>query len=277
MIVDIHVHVSPTQSGVWNNPAFPIERLIEIMDGPFEVFGKPRQVERAVLMPQVGETVVEPDFEKQHLYVTEAVARHPERFFGCFMINPHFGVERAVSLLPDLVLRRGYRMVKLHPTQHGYMPSRVAKWLSPIAAVAGELGVPVLIHTGDPPFGIPANMVPLIEACPRTTFILAHLATQNVCYAADAINVAKQYPNVYLETGCGSLPRLKDAVGALGAGRLVFGTDCPFSEIGSEMRNIQALTWEPPVGVEMSVDAAEGVLGGNAMMLLAQCSGGRVR
>ena len=50
--------------------------------------------------------------------------------------------------------------------------------------------------------------------------------------APEAIYVASKLDNIYLETGWGALPRLKEALAVLDPGRLVFADDCPIEEIG---------------------------------------------
>jgi len=110
-------------------------------------------------------------------------------------------------------------------------------------------------------------MVPLAEACPGTQIILAHMGTQKVCYADEAIYVARKNENVFLETGWTPLPRIKEAYQAVGAERLLLASDCPIQEIGSQIRVIEVLAWPPPIGLGISEDEVEKILGGNAVKL----------
>ena len=113
--------------------------------------------------------------------------------------------------------------------RHAYWP-KVRAFTDPVLEAVADLGVPVLIHTDDPPFAVPALMEPLAADHPDTTVILAHLGTQKTGYADDAINVARHCDNIYLETGWGHQPRVAEAVMEIGASRMVFGSDCPVQD-----------------------------------------------
>ena len=80
-----------------------------------------------------------------------------------------------------------------------------------------------------------------------------------------AIHVARRHPNVLLEAGWGILPRIKDAVGAIGAERVLHASDCPIQEMGSQIRLIEVLTWDPPVGATVAPADVELILGGEVM------------
>ena len=267
MIVDAHIHISDRPTGVWKHPPFTAEQLIGLMDGPFIINGRQRRVEKAVVQPQPAETMFNPDLLDQHRYISKVISDYPERLVGCMTANPHLGVDKALVALEELVSNQGFRAVKLHPTTHAYLPPKCMDMLVPIVEAAGKHHVPVIIHTGDPPFALPVLMVPLAEACPGTQIILAHMGTQKVCYADEAIYVARKNENVFLETGWTPLPRIKEAYQAVGAERLLLASDCPIQEIGSQIRVIEVLAWPPPIGLGISEDEVEKILGGNAVKL----------
>lgn len=269
MIIDAHVHISNQVTTVWNHPPFTAEQLLELMEGPFPILGQARRVDRAVVQPHSGETLAaHQSFCEQHAYVTEVVRKYPDRLVGCFHINPHLGVDRALADLERLVREDGYRVVKLNPTLHAYMPLRSRALLDPIFEAAARLRVPVIVHMGDTPFAIPVLMAPIAEDHRETVIILAHLGTQKVSYADEAIYVARKNDNVLLETGWGPLPRIKEAVQTLGAGKLVFASDCPVQEMGSQLRPIEVLAWRPPLGINLPESAVEQIMGDNMAALL---------
>ncbi|MBI3059576.1 MAG: amidohydrolase [Deltaproteobacteria bacterium] len=269
MLIDGHIHISDKTTGVWNHPPFTAEELVRLMDGPFPILGAGRRVDRAVVQPHSGETLrADQSFGEQHGYVTEVVKKYPDRLVGCFHINPHLGVEAALKELKRLVQEGGYRAVKLNPSLHGYMPPRSRALLDPIFETAAKLRLPIIVHMGDTPFAVPVLMAPLAEAHPQTKIILAHLGTQKVSYADEAIYVARKNENIWLETGWGPLPRIKEAVQAVGAGRLIFGSDCPIQEMGSQLRPIEVLAWKPPVGMNLPEADVERIMGDNMADLL---------
>ncbi|MBI4528267.1 MAG: amidohydrolase [Deltaproteobacteria bacterium] len=269
MIIDGHIHISDKTTGVWNHPPFTAEELLRLMDGPFPILGVDRRVDRAVVQPHSGETLrADLSFREQHAYVSQVVKKYPDRLVGCMHINPHFGVEAALKELERLVREDGYRVVKLNPSLHGYMPPRSRALLDPIFETSARLSLPIIVHMGDTPFAIPVLMAPLAEAHPQAIIILAHLGTQKICYADEAIYVARKNDNVWLETGWGPLPRIKEAVQAVGARKLIFGSDCPIQEIGSQLRPLEVLAWKPPMGINLPEADVERIMGDNMADLL---------
>lgn len=269
MIIDGHIHISNKVTAVWNHPPFTAEHLLELMEGPFPILGQARRVDKAVVQPHSGETLAaHQSIGEQHAYVTDVVRKYPERLVGCLHINPHLGVEAALTELQRLVRESGYRVVKLNPTLHSYMPLRSRALLDPIFEAAGRMRLPVIVHMGDTPFAIPVLMAPIAEDHRDTVIILAHLGTQKVSYADEAIYVARKNDNVWLETGWGPLPRIKEAIQTLGAGKLVFASDCPIQEMGSQLRPIEVLAWKPPLGINLPETAVEQIMGDNMAGLL---------
>jgi predicted TIM-barrel fold metal-dependent hydrolase len=268
VIIDGHIHVAkePDDAG-FRAAVLDGEALLGLMDGPFLIMGRPRRVDRALIQPMISPTRSGDPLE-HHRYIHEQIRSHPDRFVGCFVANPLLDTARTIKVMRDLIVSRDFRAVKLHPTNHGYMPFKSRDRLDPILEEVASLGVPVVVHQGDPPFGHPSQMAPMIEDFPRITFILAHFGTQRVVMADEAIYVARQNENVYLETGWGALPRIKEGIAAIGSERLVFGSDCPIQEIGSQLRVIDVLTWAPPIGIRLSDDKAEGIMGDNIAKLL---------
>ena len=268
MIVDGHVHITNDPEPARGWPPFSADHLVDLMDEELPFRSGKRIIDHAAVMPMLLPTQrADLTFRQQHQVVIDAVRRYPDRLVGTFMLNPHLGVEKGITEMRRLVNEDGFRMVKLHPTAHAYWP-KMRDFTDPVLAAAADLGIPVLIHTGDPPFSIPALMEPLAADHPATTVILAHLGTQKTGYADDAINVARHCDNIFLKTGWGHQPRVAEAVLAIGAGRMVFGSDCPVQDPFSQLRVIETLTRDGPLGVNLSASDMEAIMGNNMARLL---------
>lgn len=268
-IIDVHSHIFDVVDPSWHWPSYTAERLLHYMDGPYSIAGQDRRVDMALVQPTPGVTVLPHwDLAKQHEYVVESVRKHPDRLMGVMMINPHYGLDSAFKELDRLVRKEGFKAIKLHPSFHNYFPNKNKELTYPIMEKAREYHLPVIIHSGEPPFAVPALVAPVARDFNDVPIILAHFATQKICYSDDAINVAFYNDNVFLETDWGHLNRIKEGVETLGADRLIFGTDLPFTETGIGLRTIEVLCWDPPVGVKMSEADREKILGGNLAKLL---------
>jgi uncharacterized protein len=266
-IVDGHVHIGEGEIEPGRPGSLEVDVLLGLMDGPFHVLGERRRVDHVVAQPNIHMTR-EGDPWDHHRYVAQAARAHPDRITGCFVANPLLPVPRTLEVVSELVDAYGFRAIKLHPMAHAYAPMRMREQLDPILELAAERELPVIVHQGDPPYSHPTQFAPVAAAHPRVRFILAHLACQRVVLAPEAVYVATMLDNVYLETGWGALPRLKEALAVLDPGRLVFGSDCPIQEIGSQLRVVEVLAWEPPIGIGLSPDDLGRILGGTIWSLL---------
>ena len=128
------------------------------------------------------------------------------------------------------------RGMKLHPTTIILPPNAPA--VIDFVRLAGELGVPVLIHSGDDPNALPLQIGECAAACPDTNIIMGHMG--GVFFAEDALRVADRRPNVYLDPSGNPRPDVvRKAVAAVGAERVVFGTDMPAMHPRVELKKIQ--------------------------------------
>ncbi len=269
IVIDTHVHLYDIHEPSWNSPPFAGDDLIKVMDGPFYLFGEKRRVDIALAQPTPGVTILKDwDFQKQHECVVQAVRKYPDRVIGVMMINPHFGVDEALLELERLVRDEGFRAVKLHPAFHRFFPNKSRHFTDPIMKKARELNLTVIIHTGEPPYSVPAQVVPLAENYPDVNIMLAHMGIQWISYSADAINVAYHYKNVYLQIDWAPLNRLKEAVDTLGVDRLLLASDSPYTDIGGYFRLMEVLTMNPPLGMNLTRQDIDKILGENCASLM---------
>ena len=142
---------------------------------------------------------------------------------GYLRINPWYG-NRARELFIRSVREDGIRGLKLHPTTIILPPHEPA--VIELVRLAGELGVPVLFHSGDEPNALPLQIGKCAGACPDTAIIMGHMG--GTFFWEDALRVAQKYSNIYLEPSGNPMPDIiQRAVAAVGAQRVVFGTDMP--------------------------------------------------
>jgi predicted TIM-barrel fold metal-dependent hydrolase len=268
-IVDTHVHLYTGARVSWGAPTtatFPPEKAVEFMDGPYVIAGEARRVERALVQPTARLTL-DPalSYRAQHELVIEACRRYPDRLAGNFMFNPQLDVEAGVAELERLVREEGFRSVKLHPTFHCYFPHKAKHLVWPIFEAARRLNIGVMVHTGDPPFAFPVFMAPVAEAFPDVPIVLAHLGTQRAVLADEAIEVARTHENVWVETSSAQFGKIKEAIETLGATKVIHASDSPYCDIGAQLRMIEVLCREPPLGLRLHEEDRERIFGGNAV------------
>jgi predicted TIM-barrel fold metal-dependent hydrolase len=165
---------------------------------------------------------------------------------------------------------QGARVLKIHPASDGEgVDSPRYKALLKAAA---ELDMPVILHTGcihshvlykDPEQGQAQRFAPWFENFRSLKFILAHM---NYHEPNIALDLAEEYPNLYVDTSWQPAEVIGEAVRRIDASRVLFGTDWPF--VGNNLKiGIQRI--EDAVGIGMlNEEQSKLILGENAAKLL---------
>jgi predicted TIM-barrel fold metal-dependent hydrolase len=148
----------------------------------------------------------------------------------------------------DRHLDAGCRGLKLHPIMQDVSPDD-PRVVGVFERLRGT-GVPVLFHTGamkyhfgkdeHPESADPSRLVSLLKRFPEQPIVLGHMG---LLHGADeAIRVAKQFENAYLEVSFQPATSIARALGEIGPSRILLGSDWPASDAPSEVRQIEKAT-----------------------------------
>ncbi len=163
-----------------------------------------------------------------------AMRKYPHRFIGLVWVNPWSG-PKAVDEAKRYIGKEGFKSIKLHPLLHAFVANEDVMF--PIAEAAREMHVPLFIHSGHPPFSLPWSIAQLAELFPDVKMVMIHMGHGHGVYIQAAIDMAKKYPNLYLETsGMPMHTKIKEAYESVGHDRIMFGTDIPFHHPSVEIR-----------------------------------------
>jgi len=281
-IIDALTHLSTGMDDVigWG-PYFRAENLLVQMDSPRKVFGEPAPIDQAVAFPAFAITVPTSklSFQEQHEYIIQSVDRYPDRFYGGAIVNPHIWNDEAATQLASWVEDHRFRMIYINPSLHKYWlpiktPSESAgsrKLLFPIFEFARQYNLPVLIHTGEQPYALPATVDYIAGEFNDVNMIIAHLGTQGEVYTLESLLVAERHENVFMETSFSQVHMLIETVHTIGADRVIFGSNCPPLEPTQQLLMVEeALTLDPPVGMSLPIPDARKIMGGNLERLFAE-------
>lgn len=201
--IDAHSHVG--YFGGWSDVKITPEELIAQMDE--------YNVEKAVISTYpIKESI-------------QAVDRYPDRLIGAAWVNPND--PDVLDIMKDAVANHGFKAIKLHPLCQSYLPNDACVF--PVAELARELDIPLMIHTGHPPFSLPWSVAQLADIYPDVKMVMIHMGHGNGMYVQSAIDMAKKYPNLYLETsGMPMHTKIKEAYLDVGSDRIMWGLDAPF-------------------------------------------------
>lgn len=273
-IIDSHVHIIPHREPVWGwGPRFTVEDLFGLMDRGYDIMGETRNVDKAVVMTGLGLTSVEHrSLRESHAYPLSAIKQHPDRLYLNVVINPREYVPHQLEEIPEWKEEYNVVMLKLHPSMHNYLlplyspfpANRGQELIYPVFEMARELDVPVMIHMGESPYSIPAQVAPIAEAFPDVRIIVAHSGANNIpSNAHDAILLARTHDNVYLGMSWVEPPELQQMYHAIGASKMIYESDCSPRPMGTTLRLATNLHLAPPLGVGASEDEVYQIIGGN--------------
>jgi predicted TIM-barrel fold metal-dependent hydrolase len=224
----------------------------EALSAPWSTFNDPELILRHAEEAGIDRTIIfpieNPTYTKANEEIARFVERYPGKFIGFAKHDPVAEAGKIEYLLTREVRELGLKGLKLHK-----LPTRET-----LDAVA-NLKIPVLFH---PPKVADFHMI--AERYPQISFIMAHLgslSSQNWSEHLAAIDVAKRYPNVYLETSSVILWRYLEMAAKEIPEKLIFGADGPDGDSRVEIYKIRLL--KLPKEVERKV------LGGTVQRLLS--------
>jgi len=226
----------------------------EAMSAPWSTFADPQVTLRRAEEAGIDQTVIFPinnrAFEKANVELAQIVRQYPGKFIGFAKHDPVHEAGRIKELLTYEVRQLGLKGLKLHE-----LPTRE------VLDTVNELRIPILFH----PSRV-SDFHMIAGEYPRINFIMAHLgsfASQDWTEHLQAIEVAKRYSNVYLETSSVVFfEYLEMAARELPAEKLIFGSDGPLVDSRVELFKIRLL--------KLSSEHEKKVLAGNILRLLQQ-------
>lgn len=206
-IIDCHTHLPGRRLGTTPRPLAEIRREFEA-DG---LCG-------AWIMTTDGLYM---DPAPHNEILAREVREHRDFFAPFCTVTPHEGAEPALGELERCARELGMRGLKLHPWLQAF--SMTDPVVLSIVRRAGELGLPVLLHDGTPPYCSPLQIAYVAENAPGTTIILGHAGLDDLC--GDAILACLRHANIYLCLCSLSAGSMKEVLNRCPHERLLYGSD----------------------------------------------------
>lgn len=270
MIIDFHVHLTKGNYRPWvleyvdrfhRVDGLDLETINSISPLEMEAYLDREGVDIAVILAEVC-PITTGVFENEEV---AAFCRNSKRLIPFASVNPNM-VSRPSQELRRLVTEWGFKGLKLYPSYQQYFPNDNS--IYPIYAVAEELQIPVMVHTGSSLFrgsrlkyGDPIHLDDVAVDFPGLILIQAH-SGRGAWYQKAAL-LAQLHEHVYLEISglppqnllhyFPDLERICDKV--------IFGTDWP--GVPGIRHNIEKIR-----GLPVSEEALGKILGVNAARVL---------
>ena len=134
----------------------------------------------------------------------DAVDKYPDRFVGAAWLNPMD--PNCLDILKDAVKNHNFKAVKLHPLEQAYCPND--ECVFPTQSWQQELEIPLMIHTGHPPFSLPWSVGQLADIYPDLPMVMIHMGHGNGMFTSSPSTWRKiPEPRIWKHPACRCTPR----------------------------------------------------------------------
>ena len=249
MIVDADCHISPLAEGV----NITVEELLVRMDRA--------KVDKALvwLTPPYKREI-----DESNAYVYEAVKAHPDKLLGFGWVDPRLGVGKAKDAVKKCVDEYGFYGVKLNGAQNDFFIDD-AKISLPVVEQIAKTGKLIAFHCGADAYEKthPFRIAKIAKRFPQMQILCVHMGGVRVPdLSRSAIELAREYANVTLIGSEINPIAVLNAVKALGAERVCFGSDTPFA-----LMHVCVAMYEALLDGEVSEAGKAKIMWGNILRL----------
>jgi uncharacterized protein len=192
------------------------------------------------------------DTQAGNAELAAAMRAYPDRILGYASFTSAYYGRAVLDEIQRCVDDYGMRGLKIYSANKRSVAEPA---MFPIVARAAELGLPVLAHANAAEVGTLARQVP------EATILIAHLGEQPETNMWQTLLMAQSCPNVILDLTASQIyaGSVEACVAAVGAQRVVFGTDMPLLEPEVQIQKVYA--------AEIDDETRRLILGGNAARL----------
>ncbi len=254
-VIDVHAHVGHTLATDLGQTYAEYLRTMDALN-----------IRRAIISVAAGGRQAEGihDTRRENDVIAEAMQAHPDRFpVGLAGLEPRHQ-EKAVEELDRTVRRLGLHGMVFHATFSGFFVG-AGNVLDPIFDLANDFGALCLMHSTPDAMASPEAIGQLAGRYPRVTIIMGHPLFTPV-QRDGAIAAVKAQNNLYLDLSYQQDPTNAElTVQALGAERVLFGSDAPYYDPAATIRSIEE--------ARISDHAKERILYGNGADLIERFRG----
>lgn len=172
------------------------------------------------------------DWRAANDQVIAAARQFPDRLVPFCTAFPNQDPQAAAAEIRRC-LDLGCKGVKFHPWLQSFPAN--SSYLYPSLELCGDRRIPVLFHTGTPPYSQAFQVMEQARRFPAVPFVVGHFGK---IMFLDAVRSAELCPNVYLETSGAQVADLQFALEHIPPERILFGTDLPIGGAPSAKWNM---------------------------------------
>jgi len=250
MIIDADTHISPISGG----GTLQLDGLIEQMDKS--------GVDKAIcwLHPPYMREI-----DGSLRYIHECIQKRSDRLIGFGWVDPHLGLEKCRETIKRCLGEYGFHGIKLNGAQNSFYIDDEDLAL-PLVEEIAKAGTVLALHIGadEYDFTHPYRAGKLAELYPDLPILIVHMGgAGKPDLARPCVEMAAKHPNMTLIGSNVDFIRVKSAIESLGAQRVCFGSDTPFSIMHADVAAYQAFLSD-----YFTEDEQRLVMGGNIARVL---------
>lgn len=162
--------------------------------------------------------------ERHNDILAEAVSDHRDFFIPFCTVAPNQGETACLKEIDRAAKDLEMVGLKLHPWLQAF--SMTYPVIEAVFRRAAQLGMPIILHDGTPPYSAPLQIAYVAEKVPEARVILGHCGLDDLY--EEAIAACLRLPNIYLCLCSLSAGYAREVIRRVPAERLLFGSDAGF-------------------------------------------------
>lgn len=197
-----------------------------VVGEPFNIHQDAERMVQTMAQYNIEKALVCSMYANASAEIKTAATKYPAQLIPIARINCAQG-QPAYDMLEHLIRDCGFKGGKIQSLFDGYAAD--ASCVDPMAEILEQYNLPFFVHSGHAPFSLPWQVGLLAERHPRVKFCMLHMGHGNGIYVAAALEMARRYKNIWLETsGTSMTAQIENAYKTVDPERIMFGLDLPF-------------------------------------------------
>jgi uncharacterized protein len=234
-----------------------------LLEGTFGLDNLVAEWDRYGVSRGIISVILAGQMERANDQALEATKRYPGRVYAYAYLDPRNPAAAVRELDRCAEHADAFRGVKMHPCEDAWYPFHEPYF--PVYQRIAELGLPILMHSGTPPYSNPLAIGAVAGSFPDIPFILGHFGLADALWECDP--AASGAPNIYADPSLnGTIPPIKSWIAKHGSRRMLFGSDYPFGDVGLEQAKVSKLAEHDGPG-SLDATALAQIAGENAVRI----------
>jgi predicted TIM-barrel fold metal-dependent hydrolase len=200
------------------------------------------KLDRAIIMP-LGNVPIPSNADEQIIararsiifdrnrLVAEAAALSAGSVAALCYVNPFLRVE-AQEVVAHFLAQPEFCGVNLNPHKDQYRADNISLLVNIMHAI-DEAGASLMVDSGYPGWSTPEIVGRLAKEFSQIPIVLTHMGTH--AFLDQSVVVAREYPNVFLDSSGGSRVDIERILRSLSVEKLLFGSDAPWGSVSTEI------------------------------------------